>query len=272
VIASAPKRVPAGAGVGPAWDAVRCRLGLVAVLFALAAVAWWSTADRMGAMDEGPWTALGAFGWFLGAWVVMMAAMMLPSVAPTVALYARMARARSPLLPVLFAVGYFVVWGGVGALAFAAAAIGGDVLAWDRAGRWVAGATLLAAAAYELTPLKSVCLRKCRSPLGFLLGTWRDGRAGAVQMGARHGAWCVGCCWALMAALFALGVMSIAWTALVAALIAAEKLLPWRRVATYGTAMLLLALGLLLLLSPDAIPALTIPNADTMPQMSGMGS
>jgi predicted metal-binding membrane protein len=272
VIASAPKHVPASAGLAPAWDAVRSRLGLVAVLFALAAVAWWSTAERMRDMDDGPWTALGAFGWFLGAWVVMMAAMMLPSVAPTVALYARMTKARSQLSPLLFAAGYFVVWGGVGALAFGAAAIGGDVLAWDRAGRWIAGATLLAAAAYELTPLKSVCLQRCRSPLGFLLGAWRDGRAGAVQMGARHGAWCVGCCWALMAALFALGVMSIAWMAFVAALIAAEKVLPWRRVATYGTAMVLLVLGLLLLLSPDAIPALTIPSGDSMQQMGGMGS
>jgi predicted metal-binding membrane protein len=183
-----------------------------------------------------------------------------------------MTKARSQLSPLLFATGYFVVWGGVGALAFGAATIGGDVLAWDRAGRWIAGATLLAAAAYELTPLKSVCLQKCRSPLGFLLGAWRDGRAGAVQMGARHGAWCVGCCWALMAALFALGVMSIAWMAFVAALIAAEKVLPWRRVATYGTAMVLLVLGLLLLLSPDAIPALTIPSGDSMQQMGGMGS
>ena len=117
----------------------------------------------------------------------------------------------------------------------------GDVLAWDTAGRWVAGATLIVAAVYELTPLKDVCLAKCRSPLGFLLGSWRDGRAGALRMGAQHGAWCVGCCWALMASLFALGVMSIAWMAFVAALIAAEKTLPWRRVATYGTAALLLA-------------------------------
>jgi predicted metal-binding membrane protein len=251
---------------------VRARIGLIAVLFALAAVAWWSTADRMREMDDGPWTALGAFGWFLGAWVVMMAAMMLPSVAPTVALYSRMTRARSPLSPLLFAAGYFVVWGSVGALAFGAAAIAGDLLAWDGAGRWIAGVTLLAAAIYELTPLKTVCLRKCRSPLGFLLGAWRDGRAGALQMGAKHGAWCVGCCWALMASLFALGVMSIAWMAFVAALIGAEKILPWRRVATYGAATILLALGVLLLASPDAIPALTIPDGDSMPQMSRMGS
>jgi predicted metal-binding membrane protein len=125
-----------------------------------------------------------------------------------------------------------------------------DVLAWDRAGRWIAGATLLVAAAYELTPLKHVCLEKCRSPLGFLLGAWRDGRAGALQMGTRHGAWCVGCCWALMASLFALGVMSLAWMALVAALIAAEKLL--------------LALGVLLLAAPDAVPALNVPGHGAM--------
>jgi len=251
--------------------AARSRLGLVALLFALAAVCWWATVDRMQGMDEGPWTALGTLGWFLGAWVVMMAAMMLPSVAPTVALYSRMTKVHAPLRPLLFTAGYFLVWGGVGALAFAVASLGaridGDVLAWDRAGQWIAGGTLIAAAVYELTPLKDVCLQKCRSPLGFLLGAWREGSAGALQMGARHGAWCVGCCWALMASLFALGVMSLAWMAFVAAIIAAEKLLPWRRVATYGTAAVLLALGVLLLAAPDAIPLLTVPGDDAMPSM-----
>jgi predicted metal-binding membrane protein len=206
----------------------------------------------------------------------MMAAMMFPSVAPTVALYARMTRERSPLSPLLFAAGYLVVWGAAGltcfAVAVAAGGIAGDVLAWDRAGRWAAGAMLVVAAAYELTPLKDVCLGKCRSPLGFLLGSWRDGRGGSLQMGARHGAWCIGCCWALMASLFALGVMSIVWMAFVAALIAIEKTLPWRRVATYGTAAILLALGLLLLTAPDVIPALTIPGGDSMPQMEQMDS
>jgi predicted metal-binding membrane protein len=274
VIASTPDRGPAGAGLAPAWAAARTRVWLVALLFALAAVAWWSTGVRMRGMDAGPWTALGAFGWFIGVWVVMMAAMMLPSVAPTVALYSRMTKERSPRAPLLFSAGYFVVWGGAGALAFALAALGshvfGDVLAWDNGGRWIAGATLIVAAAYELTPLKDACLRRCRSPLGFLLGAWRDGSWGALQMGARHGAWCVGCCWALMASLFALGVMSIAWMVFVAALIAAEKILPWRRVATYGTAAILLTLGLLLLAAPDSIPALTIPGHDAM--MDRMGS
>src|SRR5262249_56278421 len=111
----------------------------------------------------------------------------------------------------------------------------GDVLAWDRAGRWGAGATLLVAAAYELTPLKDACLGKCRSPLGFLVGEWRDGATGALRMGAMHGAWCVGCCWALMASLFALGVMSIAWMAVVAGLIAFENLYRWRHLSTHRT-------------------------------------
>ena len=140
---------------------------------------------------------------------------------------------------------------------------------WDGAGRWVAGATLLVAAAYELTPLKDVCLGKCRSPLGFLLGAWREGPRGALQMGAKHGAWCVGCCWALMASLFALGVMSVFWMVVVAVLIAFEKTLPWRRVATYGTAAVLLVLGVLVLAAPDAVPALTIPGAGSMDQMMG---
>jgi predicted metal-binding membrane protein len=143
----------------------------------------------------------------------------------------------------------------------------GDVLAWDRAGRWIAGATLVVAAVYELTPLKDVCLGKCRSPLGLLLGSWREGPRGALRMGAVNGAWCVGCCWALMASLFALGVMSVVWMAVVAGLIAVEKTLPWRRVATYGTAVLLLALGVLLFAAPHVIPALTVPAAG---EMSGM--
>jgi predicted metal-binding membrane protein len=86
-------------------------------------------------------------------------------------------------------------------------------------------------------------------------------------MGATHGAWCVGCCWALMAVLFALSVMSIAWMAFVAALIAAEKILPWRRSVTYGTAAILLALGIALLVAPDAIPGLTTPGGHTMTTM-----
>jgi predicted metal-binding membrane protein len=274
--AAARDRFPVGAGVGPAFAAARARLGIVALLFALAAVGWWSTVDRMRGMDDGPWTALGTAGWFVAVWTVMMAAMMFPSIAPTAALYSRMTRRRSPFLPLMFTAGYLGTWAGAGLVAFAIAAVGGrsvgDPLSWDRAGRWVAGVTLLLAALYELTPLKDVCLGKCRSPLGFLLGSWREGWSGAFRMGAGNGAWCVGCCWALMASLFALGVMSVVWMAVVAGMIAVEKTLPWRRVATYGTVGVLMVLGVLLLVAPDAIPSLTIPGSGPMPSMEPMSS
>ena len=237
-------------------------------LLAAAAAGWWWTVGEMEGMDGGPWTALGTFGWFVGVWIVMMAAMMLPSVAPTVALSSRMTQERSPASPLLFTAGYLVTWSAAGVAAFLVALAGshaaGGVLAWDRAGRWAAGAVLVVAAVYELTPLKDVCLGKCRSPLGFLLGAWRDGLRGALRMGATHGAWCVGCCWALMASLFALGVMSVPWMALVAGLIAFEKLIPYRRLATGGTALLLLALGIAMLARPGLIPGLTIQGMGSM--------
>jgi predicted metal-binding membrane protein len=279
VSARAPEREAEGrAGLTPAFAAARARPGLILALFGLAAVAWWSTAERMTGMDDGPGTALGAVGWFLGVWVVMMAAMMFPSVAPTVALYARMVRRRSPVAPFVFAGGYLVTWTAAGLLAYGVFDLGravlGGALAWDGAGRWLAGGTLVAAAAYELTPLKDVCLTKCRSPLGFLLGSWRDGTRGALEMGARHGAWCVGCCWALMASLFALGVMSLAWMGFVAALIALEKTVPWGRAVTYATAAVLLVLGLALLAVPESVPGLAIHSAtgamNGMPRAGGM--
>ncbi|HET6868767.1 MAG TPA: DUF2182 domain-containing protein, partial [Solirubrobacteraceae bacterium] len=244
--------------MAPLYAAVRARLVLVALLFAVAALGWVWTAREMRGMDNGPWTALGGFGWFEGVWVVMMAAMMFPSVAPTVALYSRMTKHRSPVLPSAFVTGYLLTWGAAGSAAFGLAAaatrIGGDQLSWANAGRPIAGATLLIAASYELTPLKDVCLGKCRSPLGVLLASWRDGVGGAVRMGARNGAWCVGCCWALMASLFALGVMSLSWMAVVAGLIAVEKTLPWRRLVTYAISAMLLALGVVLLAAPHTLP------------------
>jgi predicted metal-binding membrane protein len=247
-----------------AFAAARSRLGLIALLFGLAALAWWSTADRMSGMDGGPGTELGTLGWFIGVWVVMMAAMMFPSVSPTVALYARMSRRHGRGHAVLFASGYLLVWSAAGAVAYglfeAGRALFGSELAWDASGRWFAGAVVALAAVYELTPLKDVCLAKCRSPLGFLLGRWRDGSRGALEMGARHAAWCVGCCWALMAALFALGVMSLTWMAFVAALIAFEKTFPWERAVKWGTAAILLVLAVTLMAAPESVPGLVVPG------------
>jgi predicted metal-binding membrane protein len=186
-----------------------------------------------------------------------------------------MTKAQHPLAPAAFTAGYLLTWAAAGVVAWtialATSRLTGDALAWENAGRTLAAATIIIAAVYELTPLKDVCLGKCRSPLGFLLGSWRAGLLGGLRMGARNGAWCVGCCWALMATLFALGVMSIPWMAIVAALIAVEKTLPWRRSATYGTAAVLLVLGVLILASPSTIPWLTVPGGQPMPMMTPDG-
>lgn len=261
--------LPAGGSerreLAAALRAVRARLGLVLLLFALAALAWWSTADRMAGMDAGPGTGLGSLGWFLGVWVVMMAAMMFPSLSPTVALYTTMTRRHGLSRPALFTAGYLVVWGAAGLAAYGLYELGkalfGGALSWNEAGRWFAGGVLALAALYELTPLKDACLSKCRSPIGFLLSSWRGGRAGALVMGSHHAAWCLGCCWALMAALFALGVMSLVWMAFVAALIALEKTLPWRRAVTWGTAAILLVLAVAVVAVPDSVPGLVVPGS-----------
>jgi predicted metal-binding membrane protein len=264
-VAGVDSRRAARGELGEAFAAGRARLGLVGLLFLLAALAWWSTADTMAGMDTGPGADLGTLGWFVGVWVVMMAAMMLPSVSPTVALYARMTRRRGVGRPLLFSTGYLVVWGLAGVVAYGVYVSGrtlfGSDLRWNAGGRWLAGAALLLAALYELTPLKDVCLQRCRTPVGFLLGAWRDGRRGALAMGTRNAAWCVGCCWALTGALFALGVMSVSWMAFVAALITLEKTLPWRRVATWGTAAVLVVLAVMLLAAPHSVPAFVVPSA-----------
>jgi predicted metal-binding membrane protein len=274
-VTAADSRTLPRSELAQAFKAARGRLGLIALLFALAALAWWSTADRMSGMDAGPGTDLGGLGWFLGVWVVMMAAMMLPSLSPTVALYSSMTRRRGLAQPLLFTAAYVIVWGAAGLVAYGIYRAGrellGSQLAWHSGGRWVAAGVLVAAAVYELTPLKDACLSKCRSPFGFLMGNWRDGRRGALALGARHATWCLGCCWGLMAALFALGVMSIAWMAFVAALIALEKTLPWKRVATWGTAAILIALAIGLLAAPDSVPGLVVPSSHSaMHSMNAM--
>jgi predicted metal-binding membrane protein len=244
--------------------AIRTERALVAVLLGLTALSWWWTIDRMEGMDNGPWTDLGTLGWFLGVWIVMMAAMMLPSAIPAVTLYAGLARERTAVAAAVFICGYLAVWSAAGVVVFGVAGASGHlvggVLDWNRGGRWLAATALLGAAAYQLTPLKEACLARCRTPLGLLLGSCRPGRLGGFRLGLASGAWCAGCCWALMASLFALGVMSIAWTALVAGLVALEKILPWRRLATGATTAILVVLGLLLLATPGLVPALTLPG------------
>jgi predicted metal-binding membrane protein len=248
------------------------RHALIALLLSLAGIGWVVTWTRMRGMDAGPGTDPGALGFYIRVWVVMMAAMMFPSIAPMVLMYVRVHRRRRELghrAPVgsiaFFVAGYLATWSAAGVLAFVIVKVARSAsieeLSWSRGGPYAAGAVIAAAAVYQLTPLKDTCLVHCRSPLMFVIEHWSDGRAGALRMGIIHGAWCVGCCWALMAALFALGVMSLVWMALVAGLIAVEKLLPWKAVANRGVAVALLVLSLAIALAPDRVPGLTEPHS-----------
>lgn len=253
------------------------QVALVGALLALTVLAWLVTDRRMAGMDAGPGTDPGTLGFYVSAWVVMMAAMMFPSIAPMVLTYrtiqSRRRQSGGRVVPTaMFVAGYLLVWTAFGLAAYALLAgmrwLSIGTLSWSRGGRYVAGAVILAAAVYQLTPAKDACLRHCRGPLRFVLESWRDGRLGALVMGAEHGAWCVGCCWALMAALFALGVMSVGWMVFVAALIAAEKLLPWKALANRAIAVLLALLGLGVALAPDRVPGLTLPDRAAHPGMS----
>jgi len=260
-----------------AFAALRARRGVAVLVLALAGLAWWSTAERMAGMDAGPGTDLGTLGWFAGVWVTMMAAMMLPSLAPTAAMYTQLTRRRDLARPALFVTGYLGVWSAAGVSAYGVYELGKDLLgtqlAWHAGGRWVAGAVLALAAAYQLTPAKRACLQRCRSPRSFLSGAWREGRAGALALGARNGLVCLGCSWSLMAALFALGVMSLTWMALVAALVALEKVAPHARLAVTATTVVMLALAAAILLSPGDVPGLVVPGgrAAAMHGMHMMG-
>jgi predicted metal-binding membrane protein len=251
------------------------------LLLAGALVAWIVTVARMRGMDDGPGTNLGGLGWYVGIWVTMMAAMMLPSVAPMVLLFTRISRERARRGGVLvptwnFAAGYFAVWTVYGLLGYGVyrlvTAFDTGVLAWDRAGPYVAGSAVAAAGLYELTSLKRVCLRHCRSPLHFVLNSWRNGRAGAFRMGVEHGAYCVGCCWGLMVILFALGVMSLLWMAIVAALIFGQKVLPKGERLAPVFAVAFVAFGVWVAAAPGHVPGLTRPGTAPAMQMAPEGN
>jgi predicted metal-binding membrane protein len=231
------------------------------VLVAGAAAAWAVTVERMRGMDAGPGTDLGGLGWYLGIWVTMTAAMMLPSAAPAARHVAQLAHG---VPTVLFTAGYLAVWTGYGLLAYGVFRLVTSFdfgwLAWDRDGPYAAGGVIIAAGLYELTPLKRVSLRRCRSaPHG-----------NAFQSGRTHGFACVGCSGALMAVLFMLGAMSLFWMAVVAAVIFAEKVLPRGPRLTPVFAAALVVLGIWVALSPASVPGLTEPGGS--PPAMEMGS
>jgi predicted metal-binding membrane protein len=226
------------------------RLDRTVILFALVgitAIAWlWliSLGRDMSAMDmnampgmsmpmPAPWTT-GTLALTFAMWWVMMLGMMLPSAAPMILMFATVNRSKrvrgQRYVPtVVFTFGYLIVWG-----AFSVAA---TVAQWalDRLAMLspslttvspvLGGVLVIVAGIYQFTPLKQACVRHCRSPFAFVLNHWRDGRIGALRMGLEHGAYCLGCCWVLMALLFVVGVMNLLWVAAIAAFVLAEKLL-----------------------------------------------
>jgi predicted metal-binding membrane protein len=214
--------------------ALRTPVAVAGALLGGALAAWIVTFVRMRGMDAGPGAELGGLGWYLGIWVTMTAAMMLPATAPMVVVFSRVSRVRRRGLGVApmgaFVAGYLVTWTFYGLVAYGldrgARSAAPDLLARVHGERYLAGVALVAAGLYELTPLKEVCLRHCRGPVHFVHAGWRDGPVGALQMGSRHGLYCVGCCSGLMLALFALGVMSLSWMAVIAVLIFVQKVLP----------------------------------------------
>jgi predicted metal-binding membrane protein len=253
---------------------------LTAIILAAALAAWIVTVDRMQGMDAGPGTDLGGLGWYVGIWVTMTAAMMLPSVAPMVLIFARVSQERhrrALFVPTcVFLAGYLATWVAYGLVAYGVfrlvTSLDAGFLAWDEGGPYVAGGAIAAAGLYQLTPLKNLCLRHCRGPMHFILHGWREGRTGALRMGAEHGLYCVGCCWGLMVILFVLGVMSLFWMAAVAAIIFAEKVLPYGLCLSRVFALAFIAFGIWIAAAPSSVPGLTDPSkAPSMMEMDKMG-
>jgi predicted metal-binding membrane protein len=232
----------------------RDRLILVSALVGVVAIAWiWivlgagtgmSTVGmtrRSGMpditgmiMEPAAWT-LGYAGLMFAMWWVMMVGMMLPSAAPMLLLFARVNRKERagdrPYVPTgIFAAGYLVAWGGFSALAtglqWALEQLGLLSPMMVTTSYWLGGAILLSAGLWQLTPIKGVCLRHCRSPLSFLVQSWRPGRLGALRMGLEHGTYCLGCCWFLMGLLFFGGIMNLFWIAGLAGFVLLEKTVP----------------------------------------------
>ena len=222
----------------------RDRIVVVAAIAVLTALAWaytarlaWSSAamaESMAMPNTTPWSSAD-FAFMFTMWAVMMVAMMLPSATPMILLYGRVREARvahgRPYAPTAaFVAGYITVW-----IAFSLAAttlnwglhLSGDLSSMMGHTTPVFGGILLIIAGlFQWTPLKDTCLAHCRSPIGFLMGNWREGSSGAMKMGLHHGAYCLGCCWMLMVLLFVLGVMNLPWVAVLTVMVLGEKILP----------------------------------------------
>ena len=252
-------------------------LTLLVSLIAVTAIAWAFTLYQPFAMSASMGSAMGemegmamedmamdsmAAGWsfaglliFVTVWTIMMVAMMLPAAAPMILIFAaaQARRDRHVAVPTwIFVAGYILVWAAAGLGAYVLDQAFTELLkshgSIDRV-TWAPlalGITLILAGLYQFTPLKHVCLRQCRSPWGFVAQYWREGRTGAVNMGVRHGLYCLGCCWALFAVLTAVGMMSIAWMLSLTLVVFAEKVFPYGVRISAAVGVALIAIGLLI--------------------------
>src|SRR5438876_6507125 len=234
-------------------------------LLALSALAWafliWQS-NMMSKQATGLTMGMSAL-LFIAIWIVMMVAMMFPTAAPMILMFSKIYQSRRqqerPFVPTwIFVSAYLLVWSLCGGVAYPLAVLIEKLAApsmWlmDNAAR-LGGVVLLVAGLYQLSPLKDICLSKCRTPVQFILGSWRDGYGGAFRMGLEHGAYCLGCCWLLFVILFPLGIMNIAVMALVTALIYAEKSLPIGRQISQIAGVGLIVYGVLDMFLPAALP------------------
>jgi predicted metal-binding membrane protein len=249
---------------------------IIACLAILSAGAWAVLIWQGAGMDDEMSLTMGmSAALFIGLWIVMMVAIMFPTAAPMILMFARVhngkkARGDNFVPTWIFTVAYLLVWSITGVAAYAVA-LGADALADES--EWVmenaprfGGGLLVLAGLYQLTPLKDICLRKCRTPISFVLSSWRDGYGGAFRMGVEHGVYCLGCCWLLFLILFPLGMMNVAVLALVTLLIFAEKSLPVGRQVARATAAGFILFGALVIAVPDALP---MAMDDSHMKMSG---
>jgi predicted metal-binding membrane protein len=242
---------------------------ILALLIAIAAAAWTLLVRQQTGMDADMAMDIYALTMgmraplFLAVWMIMMIAMMFPTAAPMILAFhqvqaGKQGRGETFVSSWVFVAGYMLVWGVMGIIAFAGAA-GAEMLAGrvglsTAAAARIGGALLMIAGAYQLSPLKDLCLAKCRTPIGFILTSWRDGYWGAVRMGLEHGLFCLGCCWLLFLALFPLGIMNVAAMAVVTLLIFAEKTLPSGDRIAKVSGVALLLYGAVVLVFPQALP------------------
>jgi predicted metal-binding membrane protein len=249
---------------------------ILGLLLVVAAAAWALLAQQSarGGMAMNSLTMGLSAPLFLTVWVVMMVAMMFPTAAPMILTFhavqaGKRAQGGAFVSTWVFVAAYMAVWTLAGVLAYAGALLAEAVAAraalTPATGARIGGGLLVIAGAYQLTPLKDLCLAGCRSPIGFMMTSWRDGTWGAVRMGVTHGLYCLGCCWLLFAILFPLGVMNIAAMAVVTAVVFAEKTLPWGRWPARAVALALVCYGVAVLAAPRLLPTFNAGHARSGP-------